>query len=414
MKKNVNLNVTCPNCRQVFSATDSIFSELKSSIQSDLDGQLSIQREQLEQEKEQVQKLWFQLNSEKQKLDELVNSKVKDREGFIRTQIEKQITEEKEEELKLLEESLAKKTKMLADQNKMKRQMMLIQQEAEEKEVEIILKYEERLKEVSQSMNNKNEEIHTLEIGQKNKIISDLKAQLDLAKKKVDQYSGQLIGESAEVQLENQLREAFPQDAISSVPQGVSGADLIMHMKTASGASFGKILIEIKNVANYSNSWIPKLKEDNSKIGTSASALVLVTKALPKSLEGQKFGIIDDVFVTTHSTAREIIILLRHSMLKINQMMLTYKGKETKQQLLFEYLTSPDFKNIYEGVLTQLDNVRANLEMEKKKLSKLWAERGVALDKAIMSTIELFGVLRSHTEGGISEIKSLEILPKAS
>lgn len=410
--KTKNLQLKCPNCLTTFSPTDAIWNELKSSIEGDLNNELNRQRQAITEEKENVQRLTFELNAEKQKLDELVNVKLKDRESFLRNQITEQLNAEKAEELQLLEESLAKKTKQLADQNKLKREMLLLQQEAEERETAIVLKYEQRLKASLDEAKAESSESHQLELGVKEKIISDLKQQLDQAKKKVDSYSGQLIGESAELQLEFMLKTLFPMDNVIEVSKGVRGADVIQEIMISGILTpIDRIVYESKSVQNFSRNWIDKLKLDSGELG--ARIAVLVTKAMPKELEGQKFGIIDDVFICNHSSVRDLVILLRYSILKIHQVILANKGKETKQQNLFDYITSPTFKSIFERVLGQLDVIRSSHEAEKKKLVKLWSEREKALDIAINSTVELFGSLSAITEGGMGSIDSLE-LPMAS
>lgn len=412
--KNENqLKIICPNCRESFSPTEAIWNELKNSMENELNAELSVQRSQLEKEKAHVHKLTFQLNSEKEKLEELINSKLKNRESILRKQLEEQIASEKAEELQLLEDSLAKKTKQLSDHHKMKRQLMILQQESEAKELEIINRYEEKMKKALEQIKEQSSETHQLELGQKNKIIGDLQKQLEEASRKVNQYaSGHLIGESAEIQLEDLLSETFPQDTIIPISVGTRGADIIQEIRSMTGVCIDKMLYESKVVSSFNYSWIQKLRDDNSSVG--ARALILVSKVMPKELQFQKFGIIDDVFICNHSSAKELAILLRYSILKINQVMLTYKGKETKQQMLFEWLTSPDFINLYQRVLHQLDALRSSHEAEKKKLIHLWSQREKMLEIAISSTVELYGNLQGITGEELSKIDSLEInLPKA-
>ena len=408
-----NVIIKCPNCLQPFSPTEAIWNELKNSIEAELNAEIAIQRSELEREKANIQKLTFKLNAEQAELEELVNSKLKIKESVLRKQLEEQINSEKIEELKLLEETILKKTEQLADHNKVKRQLMLLQEQAEEKETEIILRYEQKMKDAVDTLRNKSNESHQLELGQKNKIISDLEKMLEDASKKVHQYSGQLIGESAELQIEQMLKETFPNDSIQEVPKGIRGADVVQEIRTMTGASIdAKILYEVKNVQNYSSGWIEKLKADSTQI-PGVRAMVIITRVLPKEMEGQKFGIIDDVFITTHSCAKELSILLRYSILKINQIMLTYKGKETTEQLLFEFITSPGFKSIYERVLSQLDSLRASHEAEKKKLVQLWSDRAKALDIAINSATELFASLCQITDEAPNTDSTKIDLPKA-
>lgn len=417
MKK--NLKITCPACRTAFSPSDSIWAELKSSIEHELNEEIINQQKELEKKKGEYQRLQFKLSKERADLDKLIKEKVASsllmEEKNLRRKIQEEINLKKEAELDLLNKQLVSKTKEISGLNKLKRKMAI---EAEEKEAATIIKYdkmlEEKLKEAKLSVQSKFEETHKLEVLQKEQVINNLKEQLDLAKKKVDSYSssGQLVGESSELFLENQIRENFSQDCIvKEVPKGIRGCDTIIEIMIGSSC-IGKIAIEVKTVQSFSKSWIDKLKSDAGLIG-GAECLLLITKTMPKEAEGKNFIIIDNVFICNMSSAIQTIAVLKYFILKINQVTLTHKDKETKQSLLFEFMTSVEFASIYEQVLTQFDSLRASHDLEKKRMLKLWSEREKMLTIALNSTIELYGKLRGITTD-IIEVKSLEHLSKAS
>lgn len=254
---------------------------------------------------------------------------------------------------------------------------------------------------------------HELELLQKTKMIDELKVQLETAKKKVDSYSSQrFIGETTEVLIEDQMRELFPQDVVKEVPKGCRGADSILEIMAGGDepTCVGRVLIEVKN-ARYNKNWIDKLKSDNRSI--SAEVLLLCVTEMPKQYSDRKFVIIDGVHVVNISSFREVICVIRHSILKIREVIITTQGKHTKQSKLFDFLTSVEFQTIYEQVLSQLDGIRASHELEKKRLLKSWAEREKMLETAITSTVELYGSLRGITTD-IPQIEALEYLPKAA
>jgi len=75
------------------------------------------------------------------------------------------------------------------------------------------------------------------------------KAQLESAqreaadlKRKLDQGSQQMQGEALELSLEALLKSAFPLDEIVPVPKGVTGADLLQRVRSASGQLCGTII----------------------------------------------------------------------------------------------------------------------------------------------------------------------------
>ncbi|MBL1232136.1 MAG: DUF2130 domain-containing protein [Flavobacteriales bacterium] len=400
--KTPNLKITCPACRENFSPSDSIWAELKSSIEHELNEEIINQQKELEKKKGEYQRLQFKLSKERADLDKLIKEKVASglliEEKNLRRKIQEEINLKKEAELDLLNKQLVSKTKEISGLNKLKRKMAI---EAEEKEAKL-------------SVQTKFEETHKLEVLQKEQVINNLKEQLDLAKKKVDSYSssGQLVGESSELFLENQIRENFSQDCIvKEVPKGIRGCDTIIEIMIGSSC-IGKIAIEVKTVQSFSKSWIDKLKSDAGLIG-GAQCLLLISKTMPKAAEGKNFIIIDNVFICNMSSAIQTIAILKYFILKINQVTMTHKDRETKQSMLFEFMTSVEFASIYEQVLTQFDSLRASHDLEKKRMLKLWSEREKMLTIALNSTIELYGKLRGITTDIIA-VKSLEHLSKAS
>src|SRR5262249_29138435 len=81
-------------------------------------------------------------------------------------------------------------------------------------------------------------------------------------KRKLEQGSQQVQGETLELGIEAMLREAFPLDLIEAVPKGVTGADLLQRVRSVSGAVCGTIVWETKQTKGWNPSWLRKLKDD--------------------------------------------------------------------------------------------------------------------------------------------------------
>lgn len=407
-------NITCPNCTHSFEIKSAIWNDIKNSIEQELNQEVLNQKKELQKKTEEYQKLSFRLNKEKAEFDKLVerqvNQHILTEEKGIRKKIEEEINSKKEKELDELQSKLLAKTKEVSGLNKLKRKMAI---EAEEKETKIIQKYDkildEKLKEVKLSIQNETAEKHKLEVMQKEKLISDLKAQLEITQRKIEQNSSQLIGEVQELRLEELLKEIHGDtDVIVEIPKGVNGADCYHEIKTETGAIIGKVLYESKFTKSFSRKWLTKIHDDNKSIG--ADALVIVTKTMPKELENENFGIIDGVFITRLSFVKPLSILIKYSLLKVSQVQLQYSGYENKQSILFEYITSPEFENLSKRVLTQLENLKNSMDAEKKRLVKIHSEREQMIQKAIMSVTEYFGSINGICN---SDAEPLKALPKA-
>src|ERR1700739_3107616 len=132
-------------------------------------------------------------------------------------------------------------------------------------------------------------------IAMRDKMIADMRVQIDELRRKVDLGSQQVQGEVQELALENALRAAFPADRISPVEKGRSGGDAIHEVRGLNGAIAGAILWESKNTRTWSNEWLSKVKQDMR--ATNAVLCVIATATLPKGVEA--FARIDGVFVVS-------------------------------------------------------------------------------------------------------------------
>jgi hypothetical protein len=152
-------------------------------------------------------------------------------------------------------------------------------------------------------------EDHRLKDLEKDKVINDLRASLEVMKRKAEQGSMETQGEVLEQEFEAQLRGFFVHDDIQPVPKGIRGADLIQTVRTPIGAECGVLLWETKNTKAWSNNWIPKLKDDMIEI--RASIAILVSVVLPAGIN--RFGHMDGVWVSDPLCALPLAAALRGS-----------------------------------------------------------------------------------------------------
>ncbi|WP_317898921.1 DUF2130 domain-containing protein [Aurantibacillus circumpalustris] len=258
------------------------------------------------------------------------------------------------------------------------------------------------------------EQEFTLKIKEREKIILDLKNKMDEAKKRAESAftSQQNSGEAQELLLEEMLQDTFPTDEIIEVKKGQRGADCIQVIKTTSGLEIGKIIYESKNTKTFSEGWITKLKEDN--LLAKADVLILVTQAMPKESDG-RFFIQDGVWICKYVDAKELAIVLRYGLLKMQSFLLTQKDKDDKKERLFEYLTSNNFRNSFESILDGFRTLQQTHNQEKLKMAMLWKEREKALEQVLTQSIEFYGSLKGIAGvASFPELQTLESLPKAS
>lgn len=410
MKTNVKMN--CTNCGTQIDVDDLLISQFEQSIRKDLESELSKKELELKKDQKKLQLLQADLEDRKVGMDEIVNKEVKaqmsKREEILKRALRKEIDDEKSAQLQELEKELKNKSAKLKELNSTKAQLEVLKREIEEKETEITLKKEKeftkRLEEARSVIKQQAHEESFLKLKEREKLINDLKIKLQEAQRKADQGSMQLQGDIQELEIIELLKEAHPVDDISQSKKGANAADILQVVKTPNGAVCGKIYYESKRTKTWSNSWIPKFKED--ALREKADILVLVTDALPKDIK--RYGIIDGVWICGFNDVSELSLVLRYGLLKLQTIAIIQHGKETKMELLYKYLTSEQFKAVFESILKGFKTLQDSHQSEKLKMMRMWKEREKTLEQVLANSVDFYGVIKGIAGADILEIKMLD------
>ncbi|MCB9188045.1 MAG: DUF2130 domain-containing protein [Flavobacteriales bacterium] len=406
--------LTCPNCETRLDVDELLISQFEDSIRKDLKSELDKRERELRKKKEEFKEMAEALQQERDDINTTVSERVRAqmdaREKTIKDNIRAEVEAEKTKQLQDLEEELQRKSSQLIELNQTKAKLQRLSREFEEREAKIHLQKEQelskRLEEAKLSMKEQLQMESFLVIKEKETIIESLKNKLEEARQKASQGSMQLQGEAQELLIEEILREAHPGDTISEIKKGVNGADCIQTIRTYSGFEAGSILYESKNTKNWSDSFISKLKQDN--LQSKSDIMVIVTKTMPKNVTG-KYALIDNVWVTTLENLRDLSLLLKFGILKTHAVMITQTDKKDKMSLLYNYLTSEDFRGTFESILEGFKNLQDSHLDEQRKMQLLWKRRAKHLEQVLSSTIEFYGSIKSISENAIPTIEMLEI-----
>ncbi|MCE3227933.1 MAG: putative protein domain [Bacteroidetes bacterium] len=403
----------CPNCKSDLSVDELLVNQFEQSIRKELEGELFKREIVLKKEQAEYNILRKELTQQKENIEEIVGSRVKSlllsKEEALKESIRKEVNEEKINQLQELENELVKKSAQLRELNGTKAQLERLRREMEEAETRIILEKEkeltERLEQARSSIKEQVQQESFLKLKEREKVIEDLKTKLDEAKRKAEQGSMQLQGEIQELEIIEMLREFHPCDEITQSKKGSNAADILQIVKTQNGAECGKIYYESKRTKSWSQGWVQKFKQDN--INTKADILVLVTNALPKEI--QRYGIVDGVWVCSFADVKELSLVLRYGLLKLQSVAITQQGKESKMELLYKYLTSEDFKNVFESILQGFKTIQDSHASEKLKMQRLWKEREKVLEQVLKNSVEFYGSIKGIAGAAIPEIELLSL-----
>lgn len=180
----------------------------------------------------------------------------------IKAEVEEKTKLEIEDLKKALREKDEKVSEMRDRELSLREEKRKIEEEKKDLSLEVERRIDEERKKIEEVVLKQAIEEHKLKDLEKDKKISDLMNSLEEAKRKAQQGSQQLQGEVLELDLEETLRNVFPNDEIEPVGKGVKGADVRQVVKSPKGFTCGVILWESKRTKDWKNEWLTKLKSD--------------------------------------------------------------------------------------------------------------------------------------------------------
>ncbi|GAB4135647.1 MAG: DUF2130 domain-containing protein [Bacteroidia bacterium] len=401
------IKVCCPNCEHEFTVdVDQVIAtgvekEIRLKLEEDFKQRLQQASARAKQEAEDELRLLRENMSEKEKkLKELSRLELekKELENKMKTMQEQAEIDamkklaDKERQIKEDAEKLAKEKAALEFLEK-ERQM---KNELERLELEKIKAAQDAADKARSE-----EQIRVKELQEK------LDKQMKLAeemKRKAEQGSMQSQGEILELEMERMLRDMYPYDEITEVKKGQRGADVIQRVRTMNGVDCGSIYYEVKRTKTFEEDWIKKLKDDNLQL--KADILVIATEAMPKG--ENRFYFKDGVWVCAFTEAKALSLVLRYSLLQTQNLKITLHGRESKAELLYNFVTSIEFKSQLEAILEGFADLQKGYNKERMQLQKIWKEREKQLEKILSNAIGFYGAMKGIAGASVPDIKMLE------
>ena len=315
-------------------------------------------------------------------------------------------------EKRAMQESLAAKESALesikAGELELRRQL----RESEDKTRNQELDYQRKLDEARAEIIQRAREDASAEFGPRE---AQLRAQMESAqrevtdlKRRLDQGSQQLQGETLELGLEDMLRGAFPLDEIVPVPKGVSGADIVQRVRTPAGQVCGSIIWEAKQTKSFSEGWLQKLKDDQQSVG--AELAVLVTSAMPTESPAP-FVRESDVWITRARAARSVAEVLRTTLIELHKLRQANTGRNERMELLYNYIHSPQFTQRVNSLVEGLNAMRQELEAERNAMTRIWKKREAQLVRMSSGVLSVVGELQGLEHSGLPQLEAIAALP---
>ncbi|MCT7467005.1 DUF2130 domain-containing protein [Aliarcobacter cryaerophilus] len=412
--------IKCPNCQTEIDINEVLYHQLENKYRNEhlaekkkLEAEIEAKRKEYKTHLDSLKVKEEEFKEQKEKFEEEIKKatqiQLKAERVKLQEELRKEILDEQSESMALLQKQLEEKSNQVKELNVAKAQIGQLQREKEEMESSIMAKAElalnEKLKLEKEKIQKITDEQNELKLRQKDEQLRQLQEQLQIAQRKAEQGSMQLQGEVQELAIEEWLKEKYPFDTIDEVKKGSRGADCMQIVHTRESQNCGKIYYESKRTKDFQKSWIEKFKADMREKGADIG--VLVTDVMPSDM--QRMGLYEGIWICSFEEFKGLSAVLREQIIKIHHAMKSQENKTDKMSLLYDFLTSNEFKMQIEAIVEAFTTMQSDLDSEKRSMQRIWKQREKQIEKVLDNTINMYGSIRGIAGNAIGNIKALEL-----
>jgi hypothetical protein len=235
--------------------------------------------------------------------------------------------------------------------------------------------------------------------------LSDARTQITDLKRKLDDSSRQMQGDVSEGRLVDVLARAFSSDDVQPLSKRGGGADVLQRVHSHNREECGAIVWESKNTAQWSNAWLPKLRQDQRRV--KADVAVLVSVARPKGCG--RLELIDGVWVTDLALAVGLATVLRSHLIQLRQYRDVAPGTAEKYAVIQRYLASTEFRQRIEAMVEAFQTMQKDLENERRSAERHWGQREKHLQMVVENVSGMYGELRAIAGPTLARVRRLEL-----
>lgn len=419
--------VTCPNCGSEVRLTESLAAPMVAAVRAEFAAKSAAVEEAVRRREAAVAAEAARLKDESARLAEKLAAQIAAERDKLRAAYTAEKNKLAADEARKAREALAleidQKARDLADaQTRIKAQdaklaeaqraqaaLLVKERELEDARREMELTVQKRVSDMVALEREKGKKEAdgewSLKVVEKDLQLESLRKTVEELKRKMEQGSQQAQGEALEMQLEDILRQRFPHDLIEPVAKGEFGADILQRVVLPTGVECGGILWETKRTKHWSDTWLPKLRDDQRR--AKAEVSILVSAVLPKGVE--HFDNVDQVWVVHPRVVLPVALSLRQMIIEVSCARQSQAGLETKMGMIYDYITGPRFKARVGAMVEAFHAMEKDLADEKRAITKQWAKREQQIQKMMLATAGLFGDVQGIAGKNVEELAGLDL-----
>lgn len=405
--------IQCPNCGTAIDVNDLLKHQIEETLRKEFQSKAAMQEKELALKNEQFEKAKAEFEAKKRQENELFAERLerekKQAERDIAEKLKQKLEEENQERIALMNKELAEKSEKLRELNKMEAEIAKLNREKLEMkeaiEAQLQRQLNDQLIQEKEKIRKLEEEKNELKVKELLKQLEDQKKLTEEMKRKQEQGSMQMQGEVQELAIEEFIMQNFPLDTLEEIKKGATGADCLQIVNTREVQNCGTIYYESKRTKAFQPAWIEKFKND---IRTKKANIgVLVTEVMPADMD--RMGMKEGIWICTFEEFKGLSAVLRQSLIQISQAVQSQENKGDKMEMLYDFLTSNEFRLQIEGIVEGFSQMQSDLVSEKRAMQRIWSQREKQIEKVILNTTNMYGNIRGIAGNAVQAVRALEL-----
>ena len=408
-----NTTIECPDCGSKIDVNEILKHQLEESIRSEYKKEAAdaIKRQKEREIALEKEKQAFEAKKENEEklFQERLEKERKAAELLIEEKLTKKISSENEDRVKAMQKELSEKSDKLKDLFKKEAEIEQLKREKDEalEQAKLAAQKElsKQLQEEKVKIKQQAEEASEFKLKELQKQLADQKKLAEEMKRKHEQGSMQLQGEVMELAIEEWLANQFPLDTIDEIKKGANGADCLQIVNTRQQTNCGTIYYESKRTKSFQPTWIEKFKNDIRDKGATIG--VLVTEVMPSDMD--RMGLREGIWICTFNEFKGLCAVLRQSIIQWAAVKGQQENKGDKMGMLYDFLTSNEFRLQMEGIVEGFTQMQTDLVKEKNAMARIWKQREKQIDKVVNNAIGMHASIKGIAGNAIQRIPALEL-----
>jgi hypothetical protein len=198
-----------------------------------------------------------------------------------------------------------------------------------------------------------------------------LSSKLDDLQRALDRRTAEELGEGAELNLLECLKEEFEHDRFEPVNRGKPGAD-ILHTVIHNGKCCGTIIYDSKNHSGWRYEHVTKLAAD--QMAAKAEYAILSTRKFPSGK--QHLHVHDGVMLASPARVVALVQIVRQHLIQTSTLRLSNEERTEKTAALYSFITSERCADLLTRVDTHAEDLLELQVKEKKAHDLTWKKQG--------------------------------------